>query len=204
VKQSKFSFASLEDWWVLEVVALFLSAVLLSATAVLLRHYDDKPQPGWEMTSLNTLVAWMGTLSRALVLLPVSRSLGQLKWTWFATRPRSLADVQSFDDASRGVIGSTQLLLSRRGWCENRKNPGPPQDLLMTNTKLHRHLQSIGCFATIIAIGFGPSLQNLIHYYPNTVVNPAQQAYITNSSSYTSVGPLRGGSRETREIPLID
>jgi hypothetical protein len=87
VKQSKFSLASLEDWWVLEVIALFLSAVLLAAT-----------------------------LARALVLLPVSRSLGQLKWTWFATRSRNLADVQSFDDASRGVIGSTQLLFSRRGW----------------------------------------------------------------------------------------
>jgi hypothetical protein len=94
---------------------------------------------------------------------------------------------------SRGEVGA-----------KIEKTRPPPHDLLMTNTKLHRHLQSIGCFATIIAIGFGPSLQNLIHYYPNTVVNPAQQAYITNSSSYTSVGPLRGGSRETREIPLID
>jgi hypothetical protein len=31
VKQSKFSLASLEDRWVLEVIALFLSAVLLLA-----------------------------------------------------------------------------------------------------------------------------------------------------------------------------
>jgi hypothetical protein len=105
---------------VLEVVALLLSAVLLAATAVLLRHHDDKPQPRWEMMSLNTLVAWMGTLSRALVLLPVSRSIGQLKWTWFATRSRNLADVRCFDDASRGVIGSVHLLFSRRGWYENQ------------------------------------------------------------------------------------
>jgi hypothetical protein len=120
VKRSKFSVASLEDWWVLEVVALLLSAVLLAATAVLLRHHDDKPQPRWEMMSLNTLVAWVGTLSRALVLLPVSRSIGQLKWTWFATRSRNLADVRCFDDASRGVIGSVHLLFSRRGWYENQ------------------------------------------------------------------------------------
>jgi hypothetical protein len=122
VKRLKFSIASLEDWWVLEVVALFLSAILLAATTVLLCHFDDEPQPDWELTSLNTLVSWMGTLSRALVLLPVSRSLGQLKWTWFATRPRNLADVRRFDDASRGVIGSMRLLFSRRGWCGNRES----------------------------------------------------------------------------------
>jgi hypothetical protein len=125
VKQSKFSLASLEDWWVLEIAALLLSALLLAATGVLLQNYDDEPQPDWEMMSLNTLVAWMGTLSRALVLLPVSRSLGQLKWTWFATRSRNLADVQSFDDASRGIIGSTQLLFSRRGWYENQSSQVP-------------------------------------------------------------------------------
>jgi hypothetical protein len=119
-KRPNSSATSLENWWVLEIAALLLSALLLAATGVLLQHYDDEPQPDWEMMSLNTLVAWMGTLSRALVLLPVSRSLGQLKWTWFATRPQNLADVQSFDDASRGVIGSMQLLLSRRGWCEDR------------------------------------------------------------------------------------
>jgi hypothetical protein len=71
--------------------------------------------------SLNTLVAWMGTLSRALVLLPISRSIGQLKWTWFTTRSRNLADVRYFDDASRGVIGSIQLLFSSRGWCGHRE-----------------------------------------------------------------------------------
>jgi hypothetical protein len=131
VKRPNFSIASLEEWWVLEVVALFLSAALLAATGILLQHYDDEPQPGWEMMSLNTLVSWMGTLSRALVLLPVSRSLGQLKWTWFATRPRNLADVQSFDDASRGIIGSTQLLLSRRGWCEHQKGQIPHDLWLM-------------------------------------------------------------------------
>jgi hypothetical protein len=64
----------------------------------------------------------------------------------------------------------------------------------VTNITLHRHLQSIGCFATIVAIGFGPSLQNLIHCYPNTVVNSAQQAYITSSSSYTLHGDLGHGS----------
>ena len=74
----------------------------------------------------------------------------------------------------------------------------------MANVTPHRHLQSIGCFATIVAIGFGPSLQNLIHYYPNTVVNPAQQAFITNSSSYIAVGPFKGGSSEASETLLID
>ena len=105
----------LDDWWVLESIALVLSAVILVAISALLQYHDGKPQPNWELVSLNTIVAWLGTLSKSLVLVPVARSLGQLKWAWFAREPRQLSDLQKFDAASRGIWGSLELLFSEKG-----------------------------------------------------------------------------------------
>jgi hypothetical protein len=106
---------ALDDWWVLETIALVLSAVLLVAVYVLLQSYDGEPQPDWELISLNTIVSWLGTLSKSMVLVPVSRSLGQLKWVWYARKPRAMSDLHKFDAASRGVLGSLELLFSESG-----------------------------------------------------------------------------------------
>lgn len=107
--------ASLANYWVLELAGLVFSAALLEAITVLLMRYDGKPQPHWNMITLNAVVSGFGTLARILILVPVTRSLGQLKWTWLATRRRELADLQLFDAASRGVTGSVTLLLSKLG-----------------------------------------------------------------------------------------
>lgn len=40
----------------------------------------------------------------------------------------------------------------------------------------------------ILAMGFGPFLQNLVHYYPRVIQDPSQQAYITKGSHYSAVG----------------
>lgn len=105
----------LDDWWVLDIVALVLSAILLMSMFVLLWYHDGKPQPDWQFVSLNTIVSWLSTLSKSMLLVPVARSLGQLKWIWYAREPRALSDLQAFDAASRGVAGSLQLLFSKTG-----------------------------------------------------------------------------------------
>ncbi|ROW16775.1 hypothetical protein VPNG_01631 [Cytospora leucostoma] len=47
----------------------------------------------------------------------------------------------------------------------------------------------------VLAAGFGPFMQNLLHYYQKPVSDPGQMAYITNGSTYSSTGILIGGSR---------
>ena len=42
--------------------------------------------------------------------MPVAQGISQLKWTYFQQRPHRLAELQVFDDASRGPLGSLQLL----------------------------------------------------------------------------------------------
>jgi hypothetical protein len=60
--------------------------------------------------SVNSVVSWLGTIARMCLLVPLSNGLGQLKWTWFSDRERSLTDISIFDAASRGASGSVQLI----------------------------------------------------------------------------------------------
>jgi hypothetical protein len=58
---------------------------------------------------LNCFLAWNSC--QDCLLVPLSNGLGQLKWAWFSDgKNRPLADLDTFDAASRGVIGSAQLI----------------------------------------------------------------------------------------------
>jgi hypothetical protein len=119
------------DWWVWEVLSLVISAIALVAIVLFLASLDDKPQPLWASAgrhcvtipgtdqsicrqsgiTVNSIVSWLGTLARICLLVPLSNGLGQLKWAWFSDgKDRPLADLDTFDAASRGVIGSVQLI----------------------------------------------------------------------------------------------
>jgi hypothetical protein len=58
----------------------------------------------------------------------------------------------------------------------------------------NRHFAVIGGLAVILALGFDPFIQNLIHYYPNSVSDPTQPSYLANTSIYAATGPLIGGN----------
>lgn len=96
--------------WMSEIGGIILSAVLMVALCVVLRCYEGHRQPTWSHLSLNTLIAWMSMVSRALILYSASQGLGQLKWAWFATERRPMEDLATFDSASRGVLGSLALM----------------------------------------------------------------------------------------------
>ncbi|EMD68892.1 hypothetical protein COCSADRAFT_277824 [Bipolaris sorokiniana ND90Pr] len=101
---------------------------------LLLASLNDKPLPSWTFgdsncmvspgstggklmcrpvgISVNAVVSWLGTLTRLCLLVLLSNGLGQMKWSWLA-RPkgsRSLLHIETFDSASRGSLGSMQLL----------------------------------------------------------------------------------------------
>lgn len=60
--------------------------------------------------SLNTLLSWLSTVDKGCILFPVSATLSQLMWVWFAERKRPLSGLTVFDNASRGIYGSAKLL----------------------------------------------------------------------------------------------
>jgi hypothetical protein len=100
--------------WLVEFLGLLCSGVALGSIVILLNHYDRRPQPDWHRVSLNTVVAWLSTFAKACVLFPVTIAISQLKWSWFVTGRRPLSALQTFDAASRGVLGSLHFLWAIR------------------------------------------------------------------------------------------
>lgn len=65
--------------------------------------------------AVNSVISWLSTVAKILVLLPITRGLAQLKWVWFAQEARQLKDMDAFESASRGLTGSVMLLWKLKG-----------------------------------------------------------------------------------------
>lgn len=130
------------DSWFYECAALAFSVGCLVALGVMLTIYDGKetPQLPYNIT-LNALISVLSTAAKSSLLFAVAGTLGQVKWAWF-TENRQLSDMQTFDDATRGPWGALFLLFSRS----------------------IRPLASLGAAITILALAYGPFLQQLVRY----------------------------------------
>ncbi|OJJ98496.1 hypothetical protein ASPACDRAFT_1857753 [Aspergillus aculeatus ATCC 16872] len=159
------------DDWILEAVALIVSAGSIVAIAAILNHYDGQQQPDWPRVSLNSVISWLSTIASAGLMFALTNSLGQLKWVWFARQKKRLSDLKPFDSASRGgVMGSLELLWLLRG----------------------RHFAVLGSLTVILAIGFDPFIQNLLHYVSSAIESPSQVSLLGATSLYNVVGPIIG------------
>ena len=104
------------DWWLSEILAALLSLFCMGAILVLLWRYNGKPLGGWSGgITLNTVVSVLSTVAKSALAMAVSASLGQGKWVWFIKRQHPLSEFATFDNASRGPIGSFQLLWLTKG-----------------------------------------------------------------------------------------
>ncbi|KAF7178912.1 hypothetical protein CNMCM7691_007736 [Aspergillus felis] len=63
------------------------------------------------------------------------------------------------------------------------------------------HFAVWGSLAIILAHAFDPFVQNPIHYYPNLVVDPSQNAFLSNSTRYETAGLL--GRAASRVDPVL-
>jgi hypothetical protein len=99
------------DSWLWEVIGCVAAAAGMIATLVLLLCYNGKPLPSWPLgITLGTLISIFATVIHASISVPLSSGLGQLAWIKFHRQSRPLAQIETFDAASRGVIGGLKLL----------------------------------------------------------------------------------------------
>lgn len=102
--------------WAPEFGWIFLAIALFIALVVTLQQYDNKGLPDWPMgLTLNTLVAFLATMCRSVIIIPIAEGLSQLKWNWFASKKRPVKDLYIFDQASRGPWGSVRLIFRMKG-----------------------------------------------------------------------------------------
>jgi len=121
------AFGSFYYGW--EAFGIFASGAAIVAIALIVRHFDGQKNPIWtspvvghkadgsprEFTlTLNSLLSIISTFGSTCAMIPITKGLGQLKYLWFLDKDRTLADLETFDSASRGKAGSAQLLWKLR------------------------------------------------------------------------------------------
>ena len=108
-----------EDWWLGELLTILSSCCLVIALCIILQAYNGQPVPSFGTflnsgITLGTVVALLSTLAVAAVLGSIQQCINQLKWLWYSGPSRPLSDMEIYDQASRGLYGSVQLLWKLR------------------------------------------------------------------------------------------
>lgn len=140
--------------WAMEIGTLTLATAIIVAMFVTLGHYDNQVTPDWSI-NVNTVVSILTAILRACMLFVVANVIGQAKWSWF-DKTRPLAHLERFDNASRGIFGSIQLLFTA------------PASLLAV----------VGTLLTIAAAAIGPFAQQAVKSVTCQQVLPGENATV--------------------------
>ncbi|RMJ12997.1 hypothetical protein CDV36_007354 [Fusarium kuroshium] len=148
--------------WGLEVVTSILSLAYLAGIAAIFVYMDDQPLSHWKFyISLNATISILTTALGAAMMHSVSRFISQLKWLYFKKRPRTLSNFQSFDEASRGVSGSTKFLF-KVGW----------------------NLATLGALITILRLSLAALTQQVVEIGDRHVTTPDSNATFGYTHAY--------------------
>ncbi|WYZ36020.1 hypothetical protein EsH8_X_000667 [Colletotrichum jinshuiense] len=139
------------DWYyVWEVFGIAVSGLAIIVICMIVHYYDGKEIPNWTARvpgrkshfrlTINSLLSIISVLGSTCAMIPVTKGLGQLKYLWFIEQDRKLADLEIFDSASRGKLGSARLIWKLR----------------------FKHLAALGGLASLLALAYGPFVQNLL------------------------------------------
>ncbi|CAH0016685.1 unnamed protein product [Clonostachys rhizophaga] len=88
--------------------------VQFAAMIIVCISFNGKPVFDGRFITLNTIVSILSTGSKPSMLTAVASCISQANWSLFAGPPRRLYDFEMVADASRGPLGSLQLLLSSK------------------------------------------------------------------------------------------
>jgi hypothetical protein len=106
----------LETSWFIETLCLLFSAACVVLIVMFLAVHNNTNVEDWHYYfSINTVVSSLGTLFKLTLVMAVSATLAQEKWTWFRKRSSPLSMFEAIDAGSRGPYGSIKLLLRMRG-----------------------------------------------------------------------------------------
>ncbi|BCS18843.1 DUF3176 domain-containing protein [Aspergillus puulaauensis] len=139
-KPAKSPASKLNDNWTWEIISCFICLVCLASIVAVLLEYDGEPLPEWPYgITINSILSWITQVFTACMIGVVATCLSQSKWIYFTDSARPLADMNSYDWASRGPAGCTVFL-----WISRM-----------------RQFATLGALITILSIGTGPFVQQM-------------------------------------------
>lgn len=164
-------------WWVGETIAALLSLGCLAVVVWILVDIgsEGKKLSDWGLSwSPNSMVSTFVNASRFLVLFVVAECVGQFGWLYYQGGARPLGELEAFDAASRGPLGSALFVLRMRA---------------------KSVLASVGALIIIVALAMDTFAQEVLNFETrmvpvaggaNATWLPAARRYDTNSSILTS------------------
>ncbi|RHZ47233.1 DUF3176 domain-containing protein [Aspergillus thermomutatus] len=168
-RANRFDWESLTlDTWFGESIAMSFSFLCFIAIVAVLWVYDKKPNPNLKYgLTLNTIVSVLGTGCKSSLIFAVAEAIGQLKWVWFRNKRSRLHDMQSFDDASRGPLGSMMILFEHKAFS----------------------LVSLGAAITLLSLAFDPFIQQIVSYPIRETKSVSDQAPAKQARAFVLNGP---------------
>ncbi|PVH94802.1 hypothetical protein DM02DRAFT_479660, partial [Periconia macrospinosa] len=92
--------------WKWEIFACTTSVMTFIITLLFLHTFDGKAQPEWPYgITLNSVISWLSTAIKALLMIPVAECISQLLWISYSTCAQPLETIAKYDAASRGPWG---------------------------------------------------------------------------------------------------
>lgn len=129
---------------------MVFSLLCFVAIICILAAFKGKTRPDFAYGfTLNAIVSILATASKSSLTYMIGECIGQLKWIWFYQKERQLDQIQLFDSASRGPLGSLFVIMQHKG----------------------QSIVSLGALVTILVLTFDPFVQQILMYPTREVVD---------------------------------
>ncbi|KAF2199504.1 hypothetical protein GQ43DRAFT_113870 [Delitschia confertaspora ATCC 74209] len=166
--------------WLWETCACVVAIAAHLAMVALLGVYNNARVSSWtNPLTLNSIISLMITIIKGAALIPIAGALGQLKWRRFWDY-RGLSDLDFFDDASRGSLGSLRLIWHLKFW----------------------HLASFGALLTVSGFTMDFFAQNVVDTYHNLEITSGV-ASLPRSHVYTTYTDYTTGEEPGDQLPWV-
>ncbi|KAF2115360.1 hypothetical protein BDV96DRAFT_646365 [Lophiotrema nucula] len=164
--------------WLWETCACVLAVGAHLAMIAMLGVYDDARESSWTRPwTLNSMISFMITIIKGAAMIPIAASLGQLKWRRFWTY-RRLTDLDVYDEASRGTLGSLRLIWDLRVW----------------------HFATFGAILTVAALTMDTMAQNVVSTVQRLEVTGGE-ATAPRNNNYATYNVYTSGEDPGDQLP---
>ncbi|KAK6863658.1 hypothetical protein PG995_000186 [Apiospora arundinis] len=161
--------------WGAEAYGAALAVCSLAAIIAVVASFEGQTLPEWPMhITINALIAVFTVLMKAGLAILLTEGISQLKWQWFQKSPRLLMELDDFDNASRGPLGSISFLFKTRQW------------------EVANSVAKFAAFLTILAAIIDPFSQQIVGVVGCTREDDQSRAFVGRTNGYYANGGHTG------------